>query len=593
MVYRGPKRCRNRRHRGSRRPSIVELACGLEGYTTFSPCIHKVNSVTIVSNCGDRKMRRDVIRTNVQTQFSCQMQRNMRYFCVAGLLGAALHAYWVAAFIPVAELLNHRQFDLASSSAASNETPSNRLQNLRVAIVGGGPSGLLVAHRLLQEGACVNLYERRPRPGNLTLESRAYALGVGIRGRTAIQSVDLALWKVVQKRGFASDRFILHIGPLSFRLRDECNSKANSKVNHGAVVEPSLLLYQSDLCGALTDELEKRWSGSGMLFMCFGCEVLALDLRMKALITNTNGRRWEPFDLVVGCDGVNSIVRQQIAADWPDFKTTQDLLPGVFKVVQLPSVPPALDPTAVQLLSPKSGSVTAFVEPTANGRCCVLLAGSNITDILFSSDNQTVLAEELAERFPLLVGPDLESAAYQLHLQGEVAQASVVTCNTYHYGNIAVLSGDAAHATGGVSGQGVNSALQDAATLANCLATEYDPDRKDDSLHSALLSYSQLAVPEGKALYDLSFGPKPSSLWRKFIFSTKSALDIIFKGRWGIGALPLQTILTTSLSSFADIRVDRGMFYSVSFPNQSEWNQSLAELDSRAKEFVTQRCREM
>jgi 2-polyprenyl-6-methoxyphenol hydroxylase-like FAD-dependent oxidoreductase len=61
-----------------------------------------------------------------------------------------------------------------------------------------------------------------------------------------------------------------------------------------------------------------------------------------------------------------------------------------------------------------------------------------------------------------------------------------VTCNTYHYGNFAVLTGDAAHATGGVSGQGVNSALQDAALLANCLAQVYDSTIKEDSLRSAL-----------------------------------------------------------------------------------------------------------
>jgi kynurenine 3-monooxygenase len=503
----------------------------------------------------------------------------MRCLCVSGLVGVALNVYWVAAFTSMAEPPHRRQFALTFSAKLS-EAPSQRLQDLRVAIVGGGPSGLLVAHRLLKEGAYVNLYERRPRPGNLTLESRAYALGVGIRGRTAIQSVDLALWQAVQERGYASERFILHIGPFSIRLRDEQDGKANTEMNHGAAVEPSLLLYQSDLCGALTDELEKRWSSNGKLRMSFDCGVSALNLRTKALITDTNIQHWEPFDLVVGCDGVNSIVRQQIAADWPEFKTTQELLPGVFKVAQLSAVPPLLDPTAVQLLFPRSGSVTAFIEPTANGRCCVLFAGSNVTDILFSVDDQVVLAEDLALQFPLLVGADLESVAGQLRSQDQASQASVVTCNTYHYGNFAVLTGDAAHATGGVSGQGVNSALQDAALLANCLAQVYDSTIKEDSLRSALLGYSQLAVPEGKALYDLSFGPRPSSVWGKMRFAAKSALDILFKGRWGVGKLPLQTLLTTSLRSFADIRRDRNELYTMTFPSPSEWNQSLVKLDT-------------
>jgi kynurenine 3-monooxygenase len=477
-----------------------------------------------------------------------------------------------------------------ASSSFSGVSNSNNLQKLRVSIVGGGPSGLLVAHRLLKEGATVNLYERRPRPGNISLESRAYALGVGIRGRTAIQSVDLDLWKYIQERGYASERFILHIGPFSIRLRDECDGKANVDAagNGVAQVEPSLLLYQSDLCGALADALETRWNGSGRLRMLFDCGVSTLNLQKKTITTDDNDKTTEQFDVVVGCDGVNSIVRKQIAEDWPEFQSTQELLPGVFKVVQLPSIPPLLDPTAVQLLFPKSGSVTAFVEPTANGRCCVLFAGSNTTDILFSTDerNITALADELGMRYPKLIGADLESAAQQLISQGKATQASVVTCNTYHYGSVAALVGDAAHATGGVSGQGVNSALQDAAALVNNLVHMYDYKNKEESLRSALLCYSQFALPEGKALYDLSFGPKPTTALGKLRFAAKSARDVLFKGKWGIGELPLQTMLTTSLKTFADIRRDRNVYYDTTFPSQAYWNQSLVELDSKLKTLV-------
>ena len=511
---------------------------------------------------------------------------NTRFLCITGFFAVALHSVWITAFTFPSGRPIRRPNVLVLFSALTENALSNRLQDLRVSIVGGGPSGLLVAHRLLKEGARVSLYERRPRPGNLTLESRAYALGVGIRGRTAIQSVDLELWKAIQARGYASERFILHIGPFSIRLRDEQDGKANTNMNQGVPVEPSLLLYQSDLCGALTDELERRWSDSGRFRMYFDCGVSSLNLQKKSLTTDGINPVAEPFDLVVGCDGVNSIVRKQMAADWSDFDTAQELLPGVFKVVQLPTIPPLLDPTAVQLLFPKSGSITAFVEPTANGRCCVLFAGNNATDMVFSGEDQEAMAEELEKRFPLLVGADLSSMALQLQSQGKASQASVVTCNTYHFGSVAVLTGDAAHATGGVSGQGVNSALQDAAALANCLVKLYNPGNKDESLRSALLSYSQVAVPEGKALYDLSFGPKPSSVWGKLRYAAKSARDVLFKGKWGIGELPLQTLLTTSLRSFADIRRDRNMYYNISFPSPTDWNQSLAELDSRVKEMV-------
>lgn len=467
---------------------------------------------------------------------------------------------------------------LAASSGDSSTTP---LRDLKVSIVGGGPSGLLLAHRLLGAGATIHLYEKRPRP--VRNEKRAYALGVGIRGRTAIQSVDQALWESVKKRGFSSERFILHIGPFSFRLRDEKDGK---RAADGKLVEPSLLLFQSDLCRSLADELEVRWSDSGRMKMQFDCKVTDLNLQTMTLKTADKSTS-DTFDLVVGCDGVNSIVRKEIDSVWSDFNTTQELLPGVFKVVRLSSMPPNLDPAAVQLLVPNSGAVSAFVEPTAKGTCCVLFAGRNETDALLSnaSSNQTAIVQEIETRFPKLVGADLQAAAEQLIEKGKPSQASLVTCNTYNYDGKAVLGGDAAHATGGVSGQGLNSALVDSTTLADCLIEFFDPTRKGESLSQALLVFSQRAVPEGKALYDLSFGPKPTSLLGKIRFAAKSAVDSVFKGKFGIGDLPLQTKLTTSLESFADIRRSRDKYYTEEFPDQGYWNATLAELDAKAKDY--------
>jgi hypothetical protein len=57
---------------------------------------------------------------------------------------------------------------------------------LNSAIVGGGPSGLLLAHRLLESGGHVHILESRSDPRMGTPEGRAYALGLGMRGRFAV-----------------------------------------------------------------------------------------------------------------------------------------------------------------------------------------------------------------------------------------------------------------------------------------------------------------------------------------------------------------------------------------------------------------------
>lgn len=462
------------------------------------------------------------------------------------------------------------------------------LQGLKVAVVGAGPSGLLVAHGLLQGGCdSVDLYEARKDPRATLrsgdLEGRAYALGVGIRGRTAIRSVDDQLWQAVKAQGYESERFNLHLpnGKIKINLRD-----APKQGRTADTVEPSVLMYQNDLCAVLLDELESRPYGK-RLKVHFQRKISSCNLDRKTLSVESSRQSGDPsttsatFDLIVGCDGVNSVVRAAMKEASSQFTAVKTKLPGDYKVCRLESSPPKLDPTSVALLLPTRGTTTAFVEPTANGTSCILFAGRNSTedDILNPSSNITATMQAIVERFPSLVGSNLEDLAKQLQSQ-KMATASSVKSNIYHYGSSAALCGDAAHATGGVSGQGVNSALVDSSVLADCLSLLYNVKDKDSSLGAALLAYSQRQVPEGYALYDLSFGPSPSSAIKKLQFGFALVRDTIFRGRFGIGQPPLQTILTTSLRSFSDIRRDRDKFYDEPFPDAATFNQTLAQVYS-------------
>mmetsp|Transcript_33148 Transcript_33148/g.71614 ORF Transcript_33148/g.71614 Transcript_33148/m.71614 type:complete len:443 (-) Transcript_33148:102-1430(-) len=348
--------------------------------------------------------------------------------------------------------------------------------------------------------------------------------------------------------------------------------------------------------------------------------------------TTNNGERG-PYDLIVGCDGANSIVRNALQTHSPPntFSYTQrKLLPGCFKVARAAKMPPLMDPESVGLLLPESKSlgITAFVEPTVEGGACVLFAGklSNNTDeattsssaegdgdgeeeadnlgsILFPppdskegsgsplSDMETI-KKLITDQFPLLEGtPGMEDMVQQL-LSQRTSVADSVKCNIYssNYDSTATaICGDAAHATGGVSGQGCNSALVDSATLADCLTQHYQTSNfstdtvqsaKRAMLHQVVSSYSQKAVPEGHALYDLSFGNdgKTLPIFRNVKAILSNAVDALFGGKFGIGKKPLQTLLASSSSPFVDIRREREKYYVEDFPSDEDFRGELDKL---------------
>ena len=134
----------------------------------------------------------------------------------------------------------------------------------------------------------------------------------------------------------------------------------------------------------------------------------------------------------------------------------------------------------------------------------------------------------------------------------------------------------------------MNSALEDARVLAESLRQRRCGP---EGLSGALLEYSAKRVPEGRALYDLTFGPKPKGWKKKVSWGLKNLRDAIFRGRLGIGEETLQTRFSAELTPFAEIRRELDYYYTGDgdddgddreFPSDDDFRRQIEKLHNSA-----------
>jgi 2-polyprenyl-6-methoxyphenol hydroxylase-like FAD-dependent oxidoreductase len=202
----------------------------------------------------------------------------------------------------------------------------------------------------------------------------------------------------------------------------------------------------------------------------FQTKISAIDFSMRSLRLSTG--ECVKYDLLLGCDGVNSIVRRSLQTysalpSLNSFKTEEILLPWQFKVMVQP-IPPTLESDAIhafpdmsrffakpQQPDQSSQGFSLFAIPTINQQLATVinwkrddtpsfLNHSNLSDVTPELQREV---EELFERqYPSFGKPSLEAVG-QLVCQ-RASNIRKVRCNCYHNTEARVaLVGDAVHAT--------------------------------------------------------------------------------------------------------------------------------------------------
>ena len=293
---------------------------------------------------------------------------------------------------------------------------------MRVAIVGAGPAGSLLAAKLAAGGMEVAVFDAS--------HPREKPCGGGLTGK-ALAALPPA------PEG----------DPLPARRVARCRFEADGAAVDVPLGEPLAVAARRDLDAWLL----RRATEAGARHVAE--RVVAVDRGE----VRTAAAGWRRFDLVVGADGATSLVRRSFLGPLPRERLVMAV--GWF----LPGTAPML----VRLAPPLAGYVWLFPRPDHVGVGICAPLGEVPTRALVDR-----LERELAQRFPEMLDSRAERYAHTIPCPSADPRSILEAA-----GEGFALVGDAAALADPITGEGIYYALRSATLLAETLLTEGSPAR--------------------------------------------------------------------------------------------------------------------
>lgn len=355
----------------------------------------------------------------------------------------------------------------------------------RVAIVGAGLAGCLLATLLGRRGVPVDVYERRPDPRLAGGErGRSINLAISARGLAALEEVGLREHALAQALPMHGRMIHSITNGSSFRRYSADGTRAINSISRAKLNE------------SLLDTAE----GTAGVRLCFGHRLQSADAGTGRLTFDTDaGTVSADAEVVLGADGAYSATRSALAGA-PEFDLRQDFLEHGYKELTIPARKGefALDPDALHIW-PRGGSMMIALPNLDRSFTCTLFwpkFGEGSFAELAPPDR---LENYFEREYPDVVGimPTLVED-YALNPMGSLVTIRCWPWVVRRAASIIALVGDAAHAIVPFFGQGANCAFEDCIEIDRCLAEAHeDWDR-------ALTTYQERRKENTDVIADLA-----------------------------------------------------------------------------------------
>jgi salicylate hydroxylase len=338
----------------------------------------------------------------------------------------------------------------------------------KILIAGAGLGGLAAACFLLQAGHDVEVYEQAPQ-----LEEIGAGIQISANAMHALRT--LGLEDAIAAAGVRPSAYIFRLHDTGEEIQRFALSEEHERLN-GA---PYTQLHRADFHAILAGKLRSLKADAVHL----GKRAVRFEEDAEGVTLHFADGTRARGDLLIGADGLKSVVRRQIAGETPANYTGDAAWRITVPVERLPS----------GLIEP---AMTLFLGPGGHA-VCYFIRGGRILNFVGIVETDEVLEESWTVKLPWeRLKADYEGWHPILHTVIDAADRD--QCFRWSLHNRlpiadwsttrATLLGDSAHATLPYLAQGAVMAIEDGAVLMRALAQE-------PTIASALQLYQRNRIP--------------------------------------------------------------------------------------------------
>ncbi len=354
---------------------------------------------------------------------------------------------------------------------------------LKIAVVGSGLVGSLLAIYLKRAGHTVHVYDRSPDIRTIRFSGRSINLAMSHRGWRALD--DLGLGDEIRKIGIPMEKRAIHLvgQPLNYQYYGN-EGESIFSISRGVLNREMINLAETE--------------GVDFFFESKIWDVSMADATLH--IGEEEKGPWEDlkYDMVFGADGAFSRIRHRMQRQ-SMFNYSQEFLNTGYKELNIPANPDGthkLDKNSLHIWPRQDFMLIALPNLDGSFTCTLFMPFEGENSFESLKDKETLEAF-FSTYFPstIEVIPNLVEDFFK----NPTSTLVTMKCYPWTYKDKVALIGDAAHAIVPFYGHGMNAGFEDI-TILNQLMQQYG-----DDWEAIFKEYQISRKPNADAIAELSY----------------------------------------------------------------------------------------